>query len=60
METKNMQDDAATETKRVVIYIQTELHRALKIRCADEGMKMQDVMRKLIKNYMKGYKGPAA
>lgn len=45
---------------RVQIPIPHELHRALKIRCATEGITMQIVLANLLTQYMKGYKPPKA
>ncbi len=58
MAIKHTDSDENTKYKRVIIYVSADLHRALKVRCAAEGEKIQDVMRSLIEEYMKGYKGP--
>ncbi len=38
--------------KALTIRLEDELHRAFKIKCVTEGVDMNDVIRKLIENYV--------
>ena len=42
--------------KMLTVRIPEELHRALKVKCASEGLDMQSVLTKLIEGYVKGSK----
>jgi predicted DNA binding CopG/RHH family protein len=45
--------------KMLTVRIPEELHRALKVKCASEGLDMQSVLTKLIEGYVKARKAKA-
>jgi hypothetical protein len=48
VETRSAADDAPVTMKRLSIEVPEQLHRRIKIGCATRGVKLSDVVRKLL------------
>lgn len=42
---------------KLILEVDSELHRRLKVRCAEDGVSMSDLVRRLIEEYLKTKKG---